>query len=213
MLCNVLAWSHWRIPTTSSFGLSMWSRSKPGQIRSCGEWASGVVAKESQRIENALTLLHHICGELENGGCPTTVMKSLDHWPDLGNDLDLYTTADERQVMHVMLNRLGAHIEAAKLGRSSGEQVEFCRTRAAGVGGSPRPATGPDGRADGNGEAIRNPPRSQDAEGPHFHGSGTRRASHRRHLAAHVSALLLSRVRHRKHRSAAGMRANWISRS
>ena len=60
------------------------------------DWANGVVAKEEQRIQNALTFLHHICSELENGGCPTTVMKSLDHWPDLGNDLDLYTTADEK---------------------------------------------------------------------------------------------------------------------
>jgi hypothetical protein len=80
------------------------------------EWARGVVAKEHQRIQNALTFLHHICSELENGGCPTTVMKSLDHWPDLGNDLDLYTTADERRVIHVMLNRMGAHIESRSWG-------------------------------------------------------------------------------------------------
>jgi hypothetical protein len=80
------------------------------------EWAEGVVAKENQRVQNALTLLHHICSELENGGCQTTVMKSLDHWPDLGNDLDLYTTADERRVIHVMLNRMGAHIEARSWG-------------------------------------------------------------------------------------------------
>jgi hypothetical protein len=80
------------------------------------EWAKGVVAKEGQRIQNALTFLHHICSELEDGGCPTTVMKSLDHWPDLGNDLDLFTTADERRVIHVMLNRMGAHIEPRSWG-------------------------------------------------------------------------------------------------
>ncbi len=80
------------------------------------DWATGVVAKETQRIQNALTFLHHICGELENGACPTTVMKSLDHWPDLGNDLDLYTTADERRVIDVMLNRMGAHIEPRSWG-------------------------------------------------------------------------------------------------
>ncbi len=80
------------------------------------DWATGVVAKESQRIQNALAFLHHICGELENGACPTTVMKSLDHWPDLGNDLDLYTTADERRVIDVMLNRMGAHIEPRSWG-------------------------------------------------------------------------------------------------
>ena len=79
-------------------------------------WTSTILAEEQQRIDNALTFLHHICDELERGGCATTVMKSLDHWPDLGSDLDLYTTADERQVVHVMLNRLGAHIEPRSWG-------------------------------------------------------------------------------------------------
>ena len=79
-------------------------------------WAAGVLTKERQRIANALTFLHHVCDELERAGCPVTVMKSLDHWPDLGNDLDLYTTAHERQVVRVMLNRLGAHIEPRSWG-------------------------------------------------------------------------------------------------
>jgi len=79
-------------------------------------WANGALAEEQKRIDNALTFLHHICEELEQGGCATTVMKSLDHWPDLGSDLDLYTTSDERRVVHVMLNRLGAHIEPRSWG-------------------------------------------------------------------------------------------------
>lgn len=79
-------------------------------------WANGVLAKEQARIENAVTFLHHICNELEAAGCPTTVMKSLDHLPDLGNDLDLYTTADERSVNRVMLGRLAAHTEPRSWG-------------------------------------------------------------------------------------------------
>ena len=80
------------------------------------DWTNTILAEEQQRIDNALTFLHHICDELERGGCATTVMKSLDHWPDLGSDLDLYTTADDRQVVDVMLNRLGAHIEPRSWG-------------------------------------------------------------------------------------------------
>lgn len=79
-------------------------------------WANGVIAQQEQRILNALTFLHRICDELEMAGCPTTVMKSLDHWPDLGNDLDLYTTANEEAVKRVMLNRLQAHIEPRSWG-------------------------------------------------------------------------------------------------
>ncbi len=74
-------------------------------------WASEVMQKEHARIDNAVQYLHRIVNALEQGGCPTTVMKSLDHWPDLGNDLDLYTTADETRVADVMTKEFGAHIE------------------------------------------------------------------------------------------------------
>ena len=74
-------------------------------------WASEIIDKEQARIDNAVQHLHEIVIALESAGCPTTVMKSLDHWPDLGNDLDLYSTADERKIADVMTRRFQAHIE------------------------------------------------------------------------------------------------------
>jgi hypothetical protein len=71
-------------------------------------WASEVIEHEHKRINNALRFLAAICQELEVAGCETTVMKSLDHWPDLGNDLDLYTSCPPDKVKRVFLNRLGA---------------------------------------------------------------------------------------------------------
>src|ERR1700751_1174432 len=47
------------------------------------QWASGELDKEHKRISTALAYLQSICEELENAGCQTTVMKSLDHYPDL----------------------------------------------------------------------------------------------------------------------------------
>jgi hypothetical protein len=87
-----------------------------GENSDLAAWANGVLDKERQRIQNALTHLHHICDELERGGCQVTVMKSLDHRPDLGNDLDLYTNADEQQVVRIMTTRLGAHLEPRSWG-------------------------------------------------------------------------------------------------
>lgn len=87
-----------------------------GADRSLAGWATEVLAKEEQRIQNALGYLERICSELESAGCPATVMKSLDHWPDLGNDLDLYTTADESKVKQVMTTRMNAHIEPRSWG-------------------------------------------------------------------------------------------------
>src|SRR5437868_4357859 len=57
-------------------------------------WANAAIAAEEHRIDGAIPHLHRICSELEAAACPVTVIKSLDHWPDLGNDLDLYTSAD-----------------------------------------------------------------------------------------------------------------------
>ncbi len=79
-------------------------------------WISGCLENANARIENALGYLQRICTELAAAHCPTVVMKSLDHWPDLGNDLDLYSTADEQQIREVFVNKLGAHLEARSWG-------------------------------------------------------------------------------------------------
>ena len=70
-----------------------------------------VLEKEDSRIHHAIGFLDHICGTLEQHGCPATVIKSLDHLPDLGSDLDLYTDADPEQVVDVMRTRLQAKVD------------------------------------------------------------------------------------------------------
>jgi len=79
-------------------------------------WAAPAMAQEQSRIEHALPLLDGVCRELNDGGCPTTVIKTLDHWPDLGSDLDLYTTADEREVLRVMSGKFQARVEPRSWG-------------------------------------------------------------------------------------------------
>jgi hypothetical protein len=79
-------------------------------------WAAEELEKEHKRISTALVYLQAICDELENANCPTTVLKSLDHYPDLGNDLDLYSTADEKAICNVMTGKFKAHIEARSWG-------------------------------------------------------------------------------------------------
>ena len=74
------------------------------------------ISHENLRITNAVQHLLVVTRELEAAGCPTTVMKTLDHWPDLGNDLDLYTTAGAKQICHVMATRFHARIEARSWG-------------------------------------------------------------------------------------------------
>lgn len=89
-------------------------------------WAQEVVGRQEQRIQNALPILQRICAELENAGCPTTVMKSLDHWPDLGNDLDLFTTGDEKRVKDVMVTRMAARVDPRSWGDRLANKWNFC---------------------------------------------------------------------------------------
>jgi hypothetical protein len=83
------------------------------------EWAEALVEEEAARIDHALGFLAEICSTLEEGGCPVTVIKSLDHWPDLGSDLDLYTNADAAKIIELM----GAHFKAKPDDRSWGDRL------------------------------------------------------------------------------------------
>lgn len=67
-----------------------------------------ILVNEEDRIDKATDFLQTICTRLEEKGCPVTVIKSLDHWPDLGSDLDLYTPARSRDVLEQMKICFGA---------------------------------------------------------------------------------------------------------
>jgi len=75
------------------------------------EWVSRAIESEQKRIDHALGFLSRICAAFQERGCPVTVIKSLDHWPDLGNDLDLYTDADAGQIVEVMRDQFDATVD------------------------------------------------------------------------------------------------------
>ena len=74
------------------------------------EWAESALALERARIHTAMTFLHEICEAFEKNKYDVTVIKSLDHWPDLGSDLDLYTNANPEDVSRLMRSRFDAQI-------------------------------------------------------------------------------------------------------
>jgi len=72
------------------------------------EWCTSALSQERSRINHAVETLLPICTALEVSGSKVIVIKSLDHWPDLGSDLDLYTTGDHSTVVRVMAETFGA---------------------------------------------------------------------------------------------------------
>jgi len=66
------------------------------------EWINESIHREQLRIDHALSYLSAICETLAQRGCQVTVIKSLDHLPDLGSDLDLYSDADPAAIIETM---------------------------------------------------------------------------------------------------------------
>jgi len=90
----------------------------------CTAWAEHAIEAEQARISYALSCLEPICEALEDAG-RVTVIKSLDHWPDLGNDLDLYTDAEAPAVVAIMRSRFNARVERQSWGDRMANKWNF----------------------------------------------------------------------------------------
>ncbi len=75
------------------------------------QWAEGALARERARIKATLPALASVCAAFERYGYCIAVIKSLDHWPDIGCDLDLYTDAEPAHVLRVMCRHFCAELE------------------------------------------------------------------------------------------------------
>ncbi len=75
------------------------------------EWAMEAIEPERARVDNAVKYLAGICTTFEQNGCDVTVIKSLDHWPDLGSDIDLYTNSNPEKIISLMKQHWNASLE------------------------------------------------------------------------------------------------------
>jgi Uncharacterised nucleotidyltransferase len=66
------------------------------------EPAQKAITREQERIRVSLEFLSAICAELEANGDRVVAFKTLDHWPDFGNDLDLFIMGDEERIRRVL---------------------------------------------------------------------------------------------------------------
>lgn len=83
------------------------------------------ISDEQERIQHALSSLETICAGLRSEGVELTVIKSIDHWPDMGNDLDLFADAEGAEVERIMRSRFEAHLEARSVGDRMANKWNF----------------------------------------------------------------------------------------
>lgn len=79
-------------------------------------WATAAVADEHDRIVKATGFLRIICDAFDEENLDLTVIKSLDHWPDFGSDIDLYSNATPQAVEALMQKRFGARLDSRSWG-------------------------------------------------------------------------------------------------
>jgi hypothetical protein len=101
------------------------SQMREAKDRIRAEWAQSALATERGRIKTALKFLADICDTFGDRGFDVTVIKSLDHWPDLGSDLDLYTDVSSEAIVKVMSARFDAQIAPRSWGDRLAEKWNF----------------------------------------------------------------------------------------
>jgi Uncharacterised nucleotidyltransferase len=80
------------------------------------DWCAESLSAERSRIHHAVDKLAEVCQALENAAGNVTVIKSLDHWPDLGSDIDIYTDGSADMVTRVMRRTFKAEVEPRSWG-------------------------------------------------------------------------------------------------
>ena len=161
------------------------------------EWAAPPITSERARIVTGIGFLRRICDAFDQEGLDVTVMKSLDHWPDFGSDIDLYTNAPAQAVCALMQKRFDAQIAH----RSWGDRLA-CKWNF-NIPGLPDPVEVHSGRLGQTGEqlvlASRLPEHARKIE---IEGESSSSvcfgSNHDLNLAAYVSAFLFPPLRHRR---------------
>lgn len=112
------------------------------------EWASAAIATELARIATATGYLRIICDAFDEENLDVTVMKSLDHWPDFGSDIDLYTNTPAQKVCALMQKRFGAELDSRSWGDKLASKWNFL------IPGLPEPIEVHTGRLGQTGEQL-----------------------------------------------------------
>jgi len=97
-------------------------KNAPCEIR---HWVEHVLTKSESEIVVALDHLEKIDALFENESSPLVVLKSLDHWPDIGNDLDLYTCMPEEAVRELFTSKLNARLKPQSWGDRLAKKLNF----------------------------------------------------------------------------------------
>lgn len=74
-------------------------------------WVAKLLEEETSKIQRSLPILARIFRELNDAGLPAVVIKSLDHWPDVGADFDLFVDGPADKIQRLMQKKFCATLQ------------------------------------------------------------------------------------------------------
>jgi hypothetical protein len=110
--------------------------------------ADSSLSSEKARIAAALNSLHEVCSAFQHRGFAVMVIKTLDHWPDFGSDMDLFTTAQPNEVFLLMAECFNARLAPRSWGDHLANKWNFL------IPGLPEPVEIHIGRLGQTGEQV-----------------------------------------------------------
>jgi hypothetical protein len=75
-----------------------------------------LIVVEERKISVAVSNLNRVVRALDRTGHTPVVIKTLDHWPDIGSDLDLFTSATEADTVFILREELQAEVQPQSWG-------------------------------------------------------------------------------------------------
>lgn len=76
------------------------------------EWVSSILSDEEKKLQEAVRVLAEVYNMLSAAGFSAVVIKSLDHWPDLGSDFDIYTAGPAEDLRKLMQEKFNSRPQA-----------------------------------------------------------------------------------------------------
>jgi len=80
---------------------------------------------EERQVGRALAVLDKVVRALALTGHSPVVIKTLDHWPDIGSDLDLFIAATENDTVRAMQSELRAELQPQSWGDRLAHKLNF----------------------------------------------------------------------------------------
>ena len=105
--------------------LDVLKRGSIAEKHGCVEIIDSRLTAEKERAQKVLEAIQRIVYHFDRRACPVLVMKTLDHWPDTGSDIDLLAAGEDQEVCKIFESDLQAERQFQSWGDRLAHKFNF----------------------------------------------------------------------------------------